>query len=109
MTLTITESTMTGDHAAHAARQVPGHGWKVSWLPGQIPDTDAAVTAMILADIVGKADIHEGHRLWPHIQGWAAELGLTGTEALAAASQPPGGTHHDDEHAEGQPGREAAD
>ncbi len=110
MTLTITDTTMTSDHTPHSARQAPGrNGWEVSWLPGQTLDCNAAVTAMILADVVSNADLHEGHRLWPHIQGWAAELGLTGPEAVAAASQPTGGIHHDDEHAGGQLGREAAD
>ncbi len=110
MTLTITGTTMTSDHTAHSARQATGRdGWEVSWLPGQTLDGNTAVTAMLLADVVSKADLHEGHRLWPHIQGWAAELGLTGPEAVAAASQPPGGIHHDHEHAARQPDREAAD
>ncbi len=110
MTLTITDTTMTSDHTAHSARQAPGHGWEVSWLPGQTLDRNTAVTAMIFADVVSRADIHEGHRLWPHIQGWAAELGLTGPEAVAAVSQPPpNGIRHDDEHPDGQPDREAAD
>ena len=33
---------------------------------------------MILADTTAEPDLREGHRLWPHIQSWAAELGLTG-------------------------------
>ncbi len=111
MTLTITDTAMTSDHTAHSARQAPGRdGWEVSWLPGQTLDRNTAVTAMLLADVVSKADVREGHRLWPHIQGWAAELGLTGAEAVAAASQlPPDGIQHDDERAGGQPDREAAD
>jgi len=111
MTLTITDTTMTSDHTAHSARQAPSRdGWEVSWLPGQTLDRNTAVTAMILADMVSKADLHEGHRLWPHIRGWAAELGLTGHEAVAAASQPPlDGIRHDDEHVGGQLDREAAD
>jgi len=44
---------------------------------------------MILADTAAQGDLHEGHRLWPHIEGWAAELGLTGTDAIARISQPP--------------------
>ena len=61
---------------------------------------------MTLADVAAKDDLHQGHRLWPHIQGWAAELGLTGPDAIARATQPPG---HDHDHAAGQPDREAAD
>ena len=37
-------------------------------------------TAMVLADVAGANDLHEGHRLWPHIQSWAAEFGLTGSD-----------------------------
>ena len=85
MTLTINDTTMTSDQTAHTARQAPGrqHGWEVSWLPGQVLDRNTAITAMILADIAGEGDLHEGHRLWPHIQSWAAELGLTGPDAIA--------------------------
>ena len=90
MTLTINDTTMTSDQTAHTARHAPGrNGWEVSWLPGQTLDRNTAITAMILADTAAEPDLHEGHRLWPHIQSWAAELGLTGPEAIAAASQPP--------------------
>jgi hypothetical protein len=90
MTLTINDTTMTSDQNPHTARQAPGrpHQWEVSWLPGQVLDRNSAITAMVLADIAGSSDLHEGHRLWPHIQSWAAELGLTGTDAIAQASQP---------------------
>jgi hypothetical protein len=44
--------------------------------------------------VTGKEDLHEDRRLWPHIQGWAAELGLTGPEEerrlpAARRHQPP--------------------
>jgi hypothetical protein len=110
MTLTIHDTTMTSDQSAHTARQAPSrNGWEVSWLPGQVLDRNTAVTAMILADVVDKADLHEDHRLWPHIQGWAEELGLTGPEAAAAASQPPSDINREQEQADRQPDREAAD
>jgi hypothetical protein len=90
MTLTINDTTITSDQNPHAARQAPGclHQWEVSWLPGQVLDRNTAITAMLLADIAGQGDLHEGHRLWPHIQGWAAELGLTGPDAIKRASEP---------------------
>ena len=89
MTLTITDTTMTSDHSDHTARCSPGrNGWEVSWLPGQILDRNTAVTAMTLADTAA-GDLHDRHRLWPHIQGWAAELGLTAPQALAMAARPP--------------------
>jgi hypothetical protein len=52
-------------------------------------DPNSVLTAMRLADLAGEGDLHEGHRLWPHIEGWAAELGPTGPDAIARASQPP--------------------
>ena len=91
MTLTINDTTITSDQTDHTARQAPsGHGWEVSWLPGQFLGRNAAITAMTLSDTAAERDLREGHQLWPHIQGWAAELGLTGHDALARASQPPG-------------------
>ena len=110
MTLTIHDTAMTSDQTAHTARQAPSrNGWEVSWLPGQTLDRNAAITAMILADLVGEEGLHEEHRLWPHIQGWAEELGLTGPEAVAAASQPPSDINRQHERASGEPEREAAD
>jgi hypothetical protein len=110
MTLTINDTTMTSDQTAHIARHSPSqHGWEVSWLPGQTLDRNTAITAMILADLTAEEDLHEGHRLWPHIQGWAAELGLTGSQAVAAASQPPGDLNRYQDRVGKQPDREAAD
>ena len=121
MTLTIDETTMTSDQSAHTARQAPSrNGWEVSWLPGQILDRNTAITAMTLADTAAQGDLREGHRLWPHIQGWAEELGLTGIDAIAWVSQPPrdlapqeerigGQVVPQKEPAGGQPDPEAAD
>ena len=64
---------------------------------------------MILADTAADERVREGHRLWPHIQGWAAELGLTGPDAVAAISQPPGDPNREHEPDGGQLDREAAD
>lgn len=98
MTLTITDTTMTSDQTAHTARHAPDrNGWEVSWFPGQILDRNTAITAMSLADTAAEQDLHEGHRLWPHIQGWAAELGLTGHDAITRASQLPVGHGHQHE------------
>ena len=110
MTLTINDTTMTGDQTAHTARYEPSRrGWEVSWLPGQILDRNTAITAMILADTTADERVREGHRLWPQIQGWAAELGLTGTDAVAAISQPPGDPSREREPDGRRLGREAAD
>jgi hypothetical protein len=110
MTLTIHDTLMTSDQTAHSARHAPSqHGWEVSWLPGQTLDRNSAITAMILADLTGEEELHEEHKLWPHIQGWAAELGLTGPEAVAAASQPPTDVNREHEQSYRQSDREAAD
>jgi hypothetical protein len=110
MTLTISDTTMTSDQTAHTARHAPDRGgWEVSWLPGQTLDRNSAITAMILADTTAEPDLHEGHQLWPFVQSWAAELGLTAPDAIAKTSQPPSGINRQHEQASRQPDREAAD
>ena len=111
MTLTINDTTMTSDQTAHTARLASGrqHLWEVSWLPGRALDRNSAITAMVLADQAGVHDLNERHRLWPFIESWAAELGLTGTDAVAAVSQQPGDPSCEHEPDGGQLGREAAD
>jgi hypothetical protein len=107
VTLKIDDTAMSSDRTAHTARQAPGRGgWEVSWLPGQTLDRNTAITAMVLADTTADQDLHEGHRLWPHIQNWAQELGLTAPGAIAQASRPPADL---DKRANRQPDREAAD
>jgi hypothetical protein len=100
MTLTFSDTTMTSDRTAHTARLAPGrqHFWEVSWLPGPALDRNSAITAMILADHVGERDLDERHHLWPFIESWAVELGLTGSDAISRASQPASpGQQHDRE------------
>jgi hypothetical protein len=110
VTLTINETTMTSDQTVHTARHASDrNGWEVSWLPGQILDRNSAITAMVLADTTAERELAEGHRLWPHIQSWAGELGLTAPDAIAQISQPPGHINHEQEPASRQPDREAAD
>ena len=113
MTLIIHDTTMTSDQTDCTARQAPTRdGWDVSWLPGQVLDHHTAITAitaMILANLVGEEDLHQGHRLWPHVQGWAAELGLTGPEAVAAASQPRRQNREHDKQADSRTGRPLTD
>jgi hypothetical protein len=110
MTLIITDTTMASDQSAHTAQHAPErNGWDVSWLPGQTLDRNTAITAMTLADTTTEPGLREGHRLWPHIQSWAQELGLTAPDAIAKASQPPGRINPQEEQASRQPDREAAD
>jgi len=109
VTLTINDTAMTNDQSAHTARHAPErNGWEVSWLPGQTLDRNTAITAMVLAGTAAEPGLGEGHRLWPFVQGWAAGLSLTATEAIARTSQRPGGTSRQQDHASRQPDREAA-
>jgi hypothetical protein len=89
MTLTFRDDSISSNNTGHAARLAPGHErvWQVSWLPGRLMDRNSAITAMVLADVAGADDVHAEHRLWPHIESWAAELGLTAPNALARASE----------------------
>lgn len=93
MTLTIKNESISSERSRHTAAPSPRHedAWHVSWLPGRLMDRNSAITAMVLADAVAGDDIHAGHRLWPHIEGWASQLGLRAPDALAWASEPPGG------------------
>ena len=108
MTLTINDTTMTSDQTLHTARQASSRdGWEVSWLPGQTMDRNSAITAMILADTAAEENLHEGHRLWPHIQSWAQELGLTGHDAITRASQPPASSRRQRDRESERPDPEA--
>jgi len=111
MTLTITDHAITSDHTPHTARPAPGHqhAWQVSWLPGRLMDGNTATTAMMLADKAAAPGLHAGHRLWPHIQGWAAELGLTAPDAITLASEPPAKVSRQQEQDGERPDPEAAE
>jgi hypothetical protein len=111
MAVTITDATMTSDQTAHTARQAPGHQhrWEVSWLSGEVLDRNSAITAMILADLAGEEDLHQGHHLWPFIQTWAEQLDLVAPDAITRVTQPPRGISRHQEPAGGQPDLEAAD
>lgn len=119
MSTKITDTEMTSDQTRHTAAVVPGAiieggptAWGVSWLPGRLLLRDQAITAMTLAEVIStRADdlADNASRLWLHVDGWAAELGITGPLALAEASMSP------EDHADmprvrtlafdGQPGR----
>ena len=105
MGLAFTDDSISGDRTRLTARLISGHpqAWEVSWLPGQLLDRNNAITAMILADVAGSRAPQAGDRLWPHIQGWAAELGLTAPDALAQVAAPSGHI------SAGKDGAEAAD
>jgi hypothetical protein len=52
-------------------------------------DRNAAITAMMLADLTDAEEMNSGHRLWPHVSGWAAELGLAAPEAIDQIAKSP--------------------
>jgi hypothetical protein len=65
-------------------------GWRVSWLPGRTLDRNQATTAMVIANIVGSRGVGLSEDpIWPHLDNWAAELGLCGADAVVRASEPP--------------------
>ena len=92
--LNILDGSITSDQTAHTARLLANdeHGWEVSWLPGRSMNRNSAITAMLLADLTGPGDMHAGNKLWVHIEGWAAELGLTARDVLAQTANAPGRT-----------------
>lgn len=59
-------------------------GHTVSWLPGRALTRNQAITAMVLGEAAGR-DPGPGDRIWPHVEGWAAELGLRGDTAVSMA------------------------
>src|ERR1700761_9699794 len=93
MTLTIFDTRMISDQTGHTAWLTASRtlAWQVTWLPGRRLDRNTAITAMTLADITGTGQIHPGHQLWPALQSWSEELGLSATDALTRITQPPPG------------------
>lgn len=91
MTLNINDGNITSNRTEHTARPSPGnqHSWEVSWLQGRLLDRNSAITAMMLADASSRADLDTRHRLWPHVEGWAAELGLTANDAVTRIREAP--------------------
>jgi hypothetical protein len=89
--LKILDDSMSSDRSPHTARLLPSgqSTWEVSWLPGHHLNRNQAITAMVIADTTVDSDVHPGHLSWPHIQGWAAELGMTGPQALDRVAGPP--------------------
>jgi hypothetical protein len=89
MALTINDRTMTSDRTHHTARLAPGeqHRWEVSWLPGRRVTRNQAITAMTIAEESSPPEPR--NRLWPHIQGWAADLGMTAEQAMTRITAQP--------------------
>jgi hypothetical protein len=102
MALKILDGSMTSDRTPHTARLAPGKrcAWEVSWLPGRQLNRNEAITAMVLADTTANGAVHQRHRAWPHIESWAAKLGMTGSQALDRAAGPPRWASHQEKTVE---------
>ena len=101
VTLQIGSERITSDVTGHRATLDLAGGWSVSWLPGRVLDRSQATTAMVLAERVAELQsegqstvVDHTHPMWPLIDRWAAELGLTGPEAMVKASEPEPCTVH---------------
>jgi hypothetical protein len=90
MAITIFDDSMSSDYTTHRARLMPSraHLWEVSWLPGRRLDRNGAITAMVLADLVGSGDLQADDRQRIFAEGWAEELALRASEAVERISQP---------------------
>jgi hypothetical protein len=90
---------MSSDQTRHTAAVVPGAvieggptAWSVSWLPDRLLLRNQAITAMTIAEVVvtHADDLADSrHKMWLFVDGWAAELGITGPNAVAEASLSP--------------------
>jgi hypothetical protein len=91
-----------------------------AWKPNHDPDPEVTAMALTINETAmttdqtahtadAGRDLHQGHRFWPHIQGWAAELGLTGHDAVARVSQPPGDIGRQQKQDGERPDSEAAE
>jgi hypothetical protein len=92
MATRITDAAMTSNQTRHSAQAAPGGGWAVTWLPGRTLTRDQAITAMVITEYVqAHADdlADSSSNSWLFIDGWAAELGITGPEAVAKSSLSP--------------------
>jgi hypothetical protein len=85
----IMDSVMFSDQTRHTAEKQPDGTWILSWLPGRPLTRNQAITGMTIAEAVSRG-LQPGDRLWPHLDGWASELGLSGPDAVVRASIAPG-------------------
>ena len=101
MALTITDKQIRSADTPHQA-EVIGQAedadlWAVSWLPGKALTRRQALAAMEIAAAVGRipaADFDPevyDEEFWGRVDAWAAELGLSGPDAVARASAAPPG------------------
>lgn len=86
------DNLISSNFSRHRATRGKDGGWTVSWLPGRTLDRNQAITAMTIAEAVKSHtdDLADSQsQLWGHIDGWAAELDLSGPHAVTEASLDP--------------------
>ena len=89
MAVSITADRVSLNRTRHTASRTPD-GWSVTWLPGRVLTRDEATTAVLLAEsVVTFGHLPRTSRTWALIDGWAAELDLTGAEVAARVSRVP--------------------
>jgi hypothetical protein len=87
MPLTITDVVMRSPNTPHIALCSKSGCWRVSWLPGRAFTRDQAEAAMSIAEAAAQADADcdpevYDDEFWERIDTWAAELQLTGPDAV---------------------------
>jgi hypothetical protein len=100
MTLTVTDRLIRSPDTPHQAEVIgqteDADLWAVSWLPGKALTPRQALAAMEIADAAGQvpaecdAEVYDDE-FWSRIDVWAAELGLSGRDAVARVSEAPAG------------------
>lgn len=85
MGIGISDDQMTCNATGHTARRSKA-GWHVSWLPGRTLTRNQAITAKLLGEAAGR-DPKPGDRIWPHAEGWAAELDLPSAAAAVSMAR----------------------
>ena len=93
MALTITGKLIRSDKTTHTAA-LGAEGWSVTWLPGRTLTQSQAVTAMQIAQTAG-GGLEPGDRRWPQLNGWAAELSLSGPDAVVRSTEAPSADPND--------------
>ena len=80
MALTITGRLICGTDTPHVAEPLADESGlcRVSWLPGRELTQSQAVSAMLIAQAAGRGLTGREDRRWPHVEGWAGELRLSG-------------------------------
>ena len=95
MALTITAAVIRSTDTPHTARSRGDGTWEVSWLPLRTQlDRNQAITAITIAETIGLIPADAGpdaysHKLWALVDSLAAELGLSGPDAVARVSEAP--------------------